>query len=71
LGYSRREGGISLGLDATTKALGNPAITTPLNKVIGMGRVARDVWGGKQEQDAIDLGKRIDSIYEGVYGRKR
>jgi len=60
----------AVGLSSTASVLGYPVITIPLNKAIGTGRVIRDVWGGKQEQDAIDLGKRIDSIYEGVYGRK-
>jgi hypothetical protein len=59
------------GLSRTASVLENPAITVPLNKAISMGRVVRDVWNGKQERDTIDLGKRIDSIYEDVYGRRR
>jgi hypothetical protein len=65
------KGAECLGLGRVARVASNPAITIPINKVIGMGRVVGDVWGGKQERDTIDLGKRIDSIYEGVYGRKR
>ncbi len=60
-----------LGLDRTASILGNPAITIPVNKAIGMARVVDDVWNGAQERSTKDLGRRIDSVYEDVYGRKR
>ncbi|MDQ7836448.1 MAG: hypothetical protein RDU24_13790, partial [Humidesulfovibrio sp.] len=65
------EGAKRLGLDRVANLAGNPAITLPLNKIWGMKRTVEDVWGGGQERDAKDLGRRIDSVYEDVYGRKR
>ncbi|GEM_PF-1476926 len=59
------------GLDRVASVVGNPAITIPINKVVGMARTVDDVWNGGQERSTKDLGQRIDDVCEQVYRRKR
>ena len=65
------EGAKQLGLNRAAEIFGNPAITIPLNKAISAGRLVKSVWGGGAEADTKDLGRRMDTIFEDVYGRKR
>ena len=76
VGYNTWDTGASisselLGLDKASKVLGNPAIMTPLNKVISGGRLARSVFNGQAAEDSKDLAKRLDAISRNVYGVRR